>query len=124
MNVKSRFPFFRKNNYTYLDSSATTQVPDIVITGVSQTLEYRGNPNRSAHILSEKNAKLVDNARNSIASFIGAKGKEIVFTNNTTDSINLAVDAISESIGEDDVILISIAEHHSNMLPYLKWVKK
>jgi len=124
MGIKSRFPFFRKNNYTYLDSAATTQVPDVVIQGVLQTLEYRGNPGRSAHTLSERNQKIVDKARLMVASFIGAKTKEIVFTNNTTDSINLAVDSILDQIAENDVILISIAEHHSNMLPYLKCVKR
>ncbi len=124
MDIKLRFPFFRKNNYIYLDSAATTQVPDIVIQGVSQTLEYRGNPGRGTHILSERNKKLIDKARLTIASFIGAKDNEIVFTNNTTDSINLGIDSILDQITENDVVLTSIAEHHSNILPYLKCVKK
>lgn len=124
MEIKSRFPFFCKNNYTYLDSAATTQVPDVVIQGVSQALEYRGNPGRSAHTLSERNQKLIDKVRSTIASFVGAKDREIVFTNNTTDSINLAVDSILDQVAGNDVVLISIAEHHSNLLPYLKCVKK
>ncbi|MBU6501208.1 MAG: aminotransferase class V-fold PLP-dependent enzyme [Patescibacteria group bacterium] len=123
MEIKSRFPFFRKNNYTYLDSSATTQVPDVVIQGVAQTLEYRGNPNRSAHAPAARNAELIDRARNVVGSFIGAKSEEIVFTNNTTDSINLAIDSILDHVNDHDIVLISIAEHHSNMLPYLKCVK-
>ena len=123
MEVKAKFPFFRRNNFTYFDSSATTQVPDVVIQGVAQTLEYRGNPNRSFHVPAERNAELVDKAREALASFIGAKAKEIVFTNNTTDSINLAVDSILEQVSDHDIVLISIAEHHSNMLPYLKCVK-
>lgn len=124
MEIKSKFRFFRQNNFTYLDSAATTQVPDTVIQSVSQTLGYRGNPGRSAHVVSNKNQKIIDKARSTVASFIGAKTKEIVFTNNTTDSINLAIDSILGQFIEDDIILISISEHHSNLLPYLKATSK
>ena len=48
MEIKSKFEFFRRNNLIYLDNAATTQVPDGVIRGLEQALEYRGNPSRSA----------------------------------------------------------------------------
>lgn len=124
MEIKNRFPFFRKNNYTYLDSAATTQVPDLVIKSINQTLEFRGNPHRSSHKVSTKNAQLLDEAREVVADFINAKSSEIVFTNNTTDSINLATDSIIHNFTKGDVILVSIAEHHSNLLPYLKTTHK
>jgi len=124
MEIKSKFEFFRRNNLIYLDNAATTQVPDLVARGVAQVLTYRGNPSRSAHAVAEKNEELLIEARENIARFIGAGKNEIVFTNNATDSINLAVDAIAEHIKVGDEIIIGISEHHSNMLPYLKLVKR
>ena len=123
MEIRSRFPFFRKNNYTYLDSAATTQVPDVVIQGISQVLEYRGNPNRSAHVTAVRNEELLNEARNNIAKFLSAQAQEIVFSSNATGAINLAVDSIAHLIKKGDEIIISVAEHNSNILPYLKLVK-
>lgn len=124
MEIKSKFEFFRRNNLIYLDSGATTQVPDIVVRDIEQSLNYRGNPSRSAHILAQKNEKLLVEARENVAKFIGASANEIVFTKNATDSINLAVDSIADHIKSGDEIIIGISEHHSNMLPYLRLVKK
>lgn len=124
MEIKSKFEFFRRNNLTYLDNAATTQVPDLVVRGVDQVLNYRGNPSRSAHVVAEKNEELLIEARENIARFIGAAKNEIVFTNNATDSINLAIDAIADHIKVGDEIIIGISEHHSNMLPYLKLTKR
>ncbi len=124
MEIRSRFPFFRKNNYIYLDSAATTQVPDGVIKGITQTLEFRGNPNRSAHNVAGRSLELLEEAKSVIAGFINARPQEIVFSNNTTDAVNLAIDTVLHLFGEGDVILVSVAEHHSNLLPYLKAVSK
>jgi len=124
MEIKSKFEFFRRNNVIYLDSAATTQVPDSVIRGIEQVLTYRGNPSRSAHIVAARTEELLTEARDNIARFVGAAASEIVFTNNATDSINLAVDAIASHIGTDDEIVVGISEHHSNLLPYLKLTKK
>ncbi len=123
MEIKSKFEFFRRNNLVYLDSAATTQVPDLVVRSVDQVLNYRGNPSRSAHPVAEKCEELLSESRENIARFIGAAKNEIVFTNNATDSINLAVDAIADQIKPGDEIIISISEHSSNMFPYLKLVK-
>ena len=120
MLLKNKFPFFRKTKYIYLDSAATTQVPDIVIQGITQTLEFRGNPGRSAHGVSNRNQELLENAKTKISNFIGAFSDEIIFTNNTTDSINVALDSIIHLFEDGDIILVSISEHHSNILPYLK----
>jgi len=124
MEIKSKFHFFRQNNLTYLDSAATTQVPDVVVRAVEHSLEYKGNPSRSSHIPAVKNENSINEARENIAKFIGASSEEIVFTNNATDSFNLAVECISEYIKEGDEIIISVAEHHSNMLPYAKLQKR
>lgn len=124
MEIKSKFQFFRKRNITYLDSSATTQTPDSVVETVKNSLEYKGNPHRGGHILATKNEEAINHARENIARFINATAKELVFTNNTTDSINLAIDSIVHQIKKGDEIIISIAEHHSNMLPFDKLIKK
>ena len=62
MEIKSKFHFFRQNNFTYLDSAATTQVPDAVTRVVEQSLQYKGNPNRSAHAVAENNVQAVQAA--------------------------------------------------------------
>lgn len=120
MEIKSRFPFFRQNNLTYLDSAATTQVPDAVIRAVEQSLEYKGNPSRSSHAPAAKNEVLLNEARENIAHFIGADVTEVAFTSNTTDALNLAVDSVAEHIQQGDEIVVAVSEHHSNLLPYTK----
>jgi cysteine desulfurase/selenocysteine lyase len=124
VDIKSKFEFFRKNNLVYLDNAATTQVPDVVVNAVDQILEYRGNPHRGAHIVAEKNGKALTEARENVARFINASSEEIVFSGNTTDSINLAVDSISHLIEKGDEIIISYSEHHSNILPFEKLTRK
>ncbi len=124
MFLKSKFPFFRKNNFCYLDNSATTQVPEAVIRVVKDSLSLKGNPHRGAHRLATKNADLIEVARANIARFINCKASELVFTSNTTDSINLAVDALYQEIQKGDEIIVSVAEHNSNLLPFDKLLKK
>jgi len=124
IELKSKFDFFRRHNLVYLDNAATTQVPDSVIGAVAQVLRYRGNPHRGAHKIAEKNEQWLAEARDNVARFLNSSSKEIVFTNNTTDSINLAVDAIEHNIKKGDEIIIPISEHHSNMLPFEKLLKK
>ncbi len=124
MNLKSKFQFFRKYNFTYLDSSATTQTPDKVVRVTQNSLEYKGNPHRGSHIIAQKNEEAISRARKNIARFINTDDKSIVFTNNTTDSINLAIDSIAHIINPGDEIITSVAEHHSNLLPFNKLLKK
>ncbi|MDD3711178.1 MAG: aminotransferase class V-fold PLP-dependent enzyme [Patescibacteria group bacterium] len=124
MNLKARFPFFRNNSLVYLDSAATTQTPAVVINVAHSGLENKGNPHRSSHSIATKNEEKIDLARENIARFINCQKEEIVFTGNTTDSINLAVDTILDEIKKGDEIIISIAEHHSNMLPFKKMIER
>lgn len=123
LNIKSKFHFFRKNNINYLDSASTTQVPDIVMRAVSESLMYKGNPGRSSHVTARKNEQLINDARSSIARFINAESEELVFTNNTTDGVNTMVNAISHIFSPGDEILVGISEHHSNLLPYVRLAK-
>jgi cysteine desulfurase / selenocysteine lyase len=124
VELKSKFTFFRSNNFVYLDNAATTQVPDKVTQVVKASLQNRGNPHRGAHTLATKNEEKIEIARSNVARFINCKADELVFTNNTTDSINLAVDSIAHLIKKGDEIIIPIGEHHSNLLPFDKLLKK
>ena len=124
MEIRSRFHFFRQFNLNYLDSAATTQVPDLVVQSVDRILNYRGNPSRSSHAVASRNEDLLEEARENIGRFIGASNSEIAFSGNATGATNLAVDSISHLIESGDEIILSISEHNSNMLPYLKLVKK
>ena len=118
--IRKKFKVFRQSNYVYLDSAAMTPTPTSVVNVIQQALDFRGNPNRSAHPLAQRSGRILDESRKIVANFIGAESDEIVFTKNTTDGINLAVEGLSHLFEDGDVIVLSTMEHHSNMLPYLK----
>ena len=122
--LKSKFEFFRRGRFTYLDNAATTQVPDVVIRAAKNSLEFRGNPHRGAHEIAERNEEKINSARRNIGRFVNCSPDEIVFTGNTTDSINLAVKSFEHLLKKDDEVIISIAEHNSNILPYNSLKKK
>lgn len=105
----------------YLDNSATTQKPESVIRAIG---EYYGsdnaNPHRGAYALSIKATDIYENARERARRFIGADdAREIIFTRNTTESLNLVAYSYGlNHIGPGDEILLTIAEHHSNLVPW------
>ena len=105
----------------YLDNSATTQKPESVIRAIG---EYYGsdnaNPHRGAYALSIKATDIYENARERARRFIGAdNAREIIFTRNTTESLNLVAYSYGlNHIGPGDEILLTIAEHHSNLVPW------
>lgn len=105
----------------YLDNSATTQKPESVIRAID---EYYGqdnaNPHRGAYALSIKATDIYENARERARRFIGADdAREIIFTRNTTESLNLVAYSYGlNHIGPGDEILLTIAEHHSNLVPW------
>lgn len=123
--LKKDFPIFQEKlqgrDLIYLDNAATTQKPYPVIAAVEKYNQaFHGNPHRGAHYLSVKATELYDQARQKVQEFIKARSrKEIIFTRNTTESINLVAYSYGMNfIEENDEILLSIAEHHSNILPW------
>ena len=125
------FPLLQRtmNNkpLAYLDNGATTQKPESVVTTLCGY--YGGcnaNPHRGAYELSVKATDIYENAREKVREFINApKANEIVFTKNATEALNL----IAYSYGlaflkPGDEILISIAEHHSNLVPWQMVAKR
>ncbi|MDX9970575.1 MAG: SufS family cysteine desulfurase [Candidatus Gracilibacteria bacterium] len=131
LKLKKDFPILSQkiNGYplTYLDNAATTQKPKCVI---DKTIEYYENYNsnigRSSDSLAIRALNAYEETRKTVQKFINAKHEtEIIFTRNTTESINLAAHSWGEeNILEGDEILVSIFEHHSNFVPWQNLAKK
>jgi cysteine desulfurase / selenocysteine lyase len=105
----------------YLDNAATTQKPLRVIHALKDYYEnFNANPHRGAHYLSVMATQIYETSRDVVRDFINAKSsKEIIFTRNATESLNLLAYSYGMSnIKEGDEIVISIMEHHSNLIPW------
>lgn len=110
----------------YLDSAATTQKPKVVIDAIKDYYEkINANPHRGAYELSVLATEAYDEAREKVRSFINAERTcEIIFTKNATEAFNLlAMSYGMNFINEGDEIVISIAEHHSNLIPWQQVAK-
>ena len=124
---KKDFPIFENNNgLIYLDNAATSQRPKSVIKAVSDYSENtNANVNRGLYDLSEKAMQLYSEARKTVANFINAGEKEIIFTKNTTESLNLLAYTIGALIPKDrDEIVITEMEHHSNLIPWQQLARR
>ena len=119
--IKKDFPILEKRDISYLDSGATTQKPNQVINEIEKYYKnYNANPHRGAYSLSIEATEEYENTRTKIAKFINAKNREeIIFTKNATESLNLIAYSYGlENLKKDDEIVISIMEHHSNLVPW------
>lgn len=129
--IKKDFPILdqRMNGHrlVYLDNGATTHKPIQVIEAIFYyNTRSHGNPHRGAHQLSIRATDEYDLAKERVRQFINAKSlEEIIFTRNTTESINLIASAYGrEFVKENDEIVLAISEHHSNILPWQRIVKE
>ncbi len=124
--TRKDFPLFRnkldkKNNLIYLDHAATSQKPIQVIEALKNYYSFQNaNVHRGAHQLSAKATEAFEEARQITANFINAESSnEIIFTRNATEAINLVAYSWGDSkLKEGDEILISLMEHHSNIVPW------
>lgn len=124
--IKKDFPILENSNLTYLDSGATTQKPKQVIDKIEEFYnKYNANPHRGAYSLSVEATNEYESARVKIAKFINAsKPEEVIFSKNATESLNLiAYSYVLENLKKDDEVVISIMEHHSNLVPWQKMTK-
>jgi cysteine desulfurase/selenocysteine lyase len=124
--IKKDFPILENRKIAYLDSGATTQKPVQVIKTVEEFYEnYNANPHRGAYSLSMEATEVYENTRTKIANFINAKHREeIIFSKNATESLNLIAYSYGmDNIQENDEVVISIMEHHSNLVPWQKVCK-
>ena len=127
MNFKDEFPILQERKISYLDSGATTQKPQCVIDAIeSYYKECNANPHRGAYSLSIEATEKYETTREKIAKFINAKNREeIIFSKNATESLNLIAYSYGlDNLKKDDEVVLSIMEHHSNLVPWQYVTKK
>jgi len=125
--LRKDFPIFKNNKgMIYLDNAATSQRPKQVIKAVTDFYEKdNANVGRGLNTLAEKAMADYDNARRIIANFINADTKEIIFTRNTTESLNLLSYTLSLIIPKKkNEIVLTEMEHHSNLVPWQQLAKR
>ena len=119
--IRCDFPLLMQTNEAYLDNAATSQKPYCVINAVDDFYKHtNANPLRGLYELSVSATDRYEDAREAVAKFIHAgESAEIIFTRNTTESLNLIAYSYGLSnLREGDEIVVSITEHHSNILPW------
>jgi cysteine desulfurase/selenocysteine lyase len=126
MRIRSDFPILKREvkpgvPLIYLDSAATSQKPEQVLESMDRIyINSYANIHRGIHKLAEEATELYENARNKIAAFINSPSPEqIIFTRNTTESINLVVQSWGRTnLKPGDAVILTEMEHHSNMVPW------
>src|ERR1051326_6343797 len=123
--IREDFPILRERAHghplIYFDSAASSQKPRVVIEALRNFYEHdNANVHRGLHTLSGRATEAYEHARQRVAEYIGAaSADEIIFTRGTTESINLVTQAWGgKFIREEDVILLTVMEHHSNLVPW------
>ncbi len=129
--IRKDFPILeRKINdkkLVYLDSAATSLKPKQVLEAEKCYYEMNcANIHRGLHEMSEKASEVYESAHEKVAKFIGAKKNEIVFTKNTTESLNLLMYSLRNEnyFKKGDKVIVSLLEHHSNIIPWQYLEKK
>ncbi len=122
--VREDFPILNRKiggaPLVYLDSAATSQKPRQVLEAINDFYtKHNANIHRGVHTLSAEATRMVDEAREKVARFINAKTDEVIFVRNATEGLNLvAYSWAKQNIKKGDAIVISLLEHHSNMVPW------
>ena len=120
-DLRKDFPIFENRDIVYLDSGATTQRPIQVIDAIDNFYKKNNaNPHRGAYSLSIDATNEYENTRAKIAKFINApKAEQIIFSKNASESLNLIAYSYGlTNLKKDDEVVISIMEHHSNLVPW------
>ena len=124
-DIRAEFPILSSSVYSrplvYLDNAASSQRPLSVVEKLSQlSLESNANIHRAVHALSAKSTNEYESARDAVRMTLNAEHREeIIFTSGTTAAINLVASSFGEAfVGEGDEIILSVAEHHSNIVPW------
>jgi len=124
-HIRADFPILEEKIYNkdliYFDNAATTQKPRCVVEKIEQGYYHiNANIHRGVHYLSQKATEAHEEARTTVAGFLhAAKREEIIFTRGTTEAINLVATSFGDAFcHEGDEIIISMMEHHSNIVPW------
>lgn len=121
------FPLLSNRDISYLDSSATTQKPKIVIDKLRNFYEmHNANSHRGIYTLSEEATGMLNHARKVFASFINASFDEIIFTRNSTESLNGIANSLEKTLEfrDNNNIVTTVIEHHSNFVPWQQLSKR
>ncbi len=122
--IREDFPILRRTSgehpLVYLDSANTSQKPQAVIDAISEHYaEHNANVARAMHFLGAEATEAFEGARTTVAEFIGAaSSEEVVFTKNASEALNLAAHTLGASLRPGDEVVISVMEHHSNIVPW------
>lgn len=122
--IREDFPILNRtvegNRLIYLDNAATSQTPRCVVDSICQMYyEHKANVHRGVHTLSQEATDRVEEARTKVKEFINAGStEEIIFTRGTTEGINLVASSFGDSLCNGDEIIITVMEHHSNIVPW------
>lgn len=123
--IRKDFPILSRTVYNrplvYLDNAATTQKPCAVVEAMTdEYYSVNANVHRGVHYLSQQATELHEQARGNVQGFINARSEaEIIFTRGTTESLNLVAFSFGEAfLKEGDEVLVSVMEHHSNIVPW------
>lgn len=126
--IKKDFPIFQNHpDISYLDSAASSQTPQTVISAMNEYYsKYRSNIHRGLYDLSEKATNIYEEAREEIASFLGAESGEIIFTPGSTWGANMLALSLgySKILKEGGEIVTSVMEHHSSLIPVQKLAER
>ena len=118
-SYKKDFPIFDNSDLVYLDSAASAQKPRIVLKAMNDFYETSySNIHRGTCSLAIHATEIYENARKTVADFIHTDVQNIIFTKGATDAINMVASGIGQSLKPGDEILVSIAEHHANFVPW------
>lgn len=123
-DIRRQFPALGRKIYghelIYLDNTATTQTPSPVIDAIRDGyLDSKANVHRGVHTLSQEATARQEATRELVAQYIGATDSaEVIFTRGTTESINLVASSYGALMNEGDEIVLTVMEHHSNIVPW------
>lgn len=126
-DYRKDFDILKDGQYVYFDNAATSQRPRQVLDAVSNFYKTaNANPLRGLYDWSMEATEAYENARKTVADFLGgASTTEIIFTRNTTESLNLVAYSYGmDNVGEGDEIVVTVMEHHSNLLPWQMVARK
>lgn len=128
--IKKDFPILQRQVHgkplVYLDNSATSQKPQVVIDAISQYYRHsNANVHRGVHTLSDESTQLWEDSRQTVAHFFSARPEELVITRNTTEAMNgIAYGWGDHHLKEGDVILTTVLEHHSTLVTWQELCKR
>ncbi len=125
--VKKDFPILNSNKIVYLDSGATTQKPQMVLDAVNEYYKSKNaNPHRGAYSLSVEATRVYEEGREKISKFINSPtSAQVIFTKNASEALNLIAYSYGlDNLNKNDEVVLSIMEHHSNLVPWQYVTKK